>query len=65
MLFSGYNLVNHCTDGYNKGFFVDGSPMKEIGPTFSYGVACYPEKHEEAPNIATDAYWFKKKGEME
>ncbi|MGN1213422.1 MAG: methylenetetrahydrofolate reductase [Bacteroidaceae bacterium] len=49
---------------YNKGLFVDGSPMKEIGPTFSYGVACYPEKHEESPNIATDAYWFNKKVEL-
>ena len=25
--------------------------------------ACYPEKHEEAPNIDTDIYWLKKKME--
>lgn len=51
-------------NNYNNGQFVDGSLMKETGPTFSYGVACYPEKHEEAPNMTTDAYWFKKKIEL-
>lgn len=30
---------------------------------FSYGVACYPEKHEEAPNFSTDIYWLKRKME--
>lgn len=48
-------------NNYNNGLFVDGSPMKECGPRFSYGVACYPEKHEEAPNMTTDTYWFKQK----
>ena len=28
---------------------------------FSYGVACYPEKHEEAPNMESDLYWAKQK----
>ena len=36
---------------FNKGIFVDGSEMKVTNTPFSYGVACYPEKHEEAPNI--------------
>ena len=49
---------------FNSGRFMDGSEMKERGPLFSYGVACYPEKHEEAPNMASDAAWFKKKVEM-
>ena len=31
---------------------------------FSYGVACYPEKHEEAPNMESDLYWLKRKIEM-
>lgn len=51
-------------NNFNRGFFVDGTPMKEVGPRFSYGVACYPEKHEEAPNMALDSHWFKQKIEM-
>src|SRR3712207_968501 len=35
---------------FNQGIFVDGSEMKVTNTPFSYGVACYPEKHEEAPN---------------
>lgn len=48
---------------FNKGIFVDGSEIKVPGQPFSYGVACYPEKHEEAPNIDADIYWLKKKVE--
>lgn len=48
---------------FNKGLFVDGSPIKVTGTPFSYGVACYPEKHEEAPNMDSDIYWLKKKME--
>ena len=29
-------------------------PMKHPGESFEYGVACYPEKHEEAPNLDMD-----------
>lgn len=46
---------------FNEGFFIDGTPMKERGLPFSYGVACYPEKHEEAPNIENDIAWLKQK----
>lgn len=46
---------------FNEGFFIDGSQMKERGMRFTYGVACYPEKHEEAPNIDTDIAWLKQK----
>ncbi|WP_321481304.1 methylenetetrahydrofolate reductase [NAD(P)H] [uncultured Bacteroides sp.] len=48
---------------FNRGEFTDGSEMKTMGTPFSYGVACYPEKHEEAPNIDEDIYWLKKKVE--
>ena len=51
--------INH----FNQGIFVDGSEMKVTATPFSYGVACYPEKHEEAPNMDTDIYWLKKKVE--
>lgn len=48
-------------NNFNKGVFVDGSPIKITKTPFSYGVACYPEKHEEAPNMEQDIYWLKKK----
>lgn len=50
-------------NNFNKGIFVDGSEMSITSTPFSYGVACYPEKHEESPNIDTDIYWLKKKVE--
>jgi methylenetetrahydrofolate reductase (NADPH) len=48
---------------FNKGIFVDGSEMKATATPFSYGIACYPEKHEEAPNMDADIFWLKKKVE--
>lgn len=56
-------LIQQIND-YNDGRFIDGTEIRETGPRFSYGVACYPEKHEEAPNMSTDCAWFKKKVEM-
>lgn len=47
---------------FNAGRFIDGSIIKVPGH-FSYGVACYPEKHEESPNAEQDLYWLKKKVE--
>ena len=49
---------------FNKGLFEDGSAMAHKPEvTFSYGVACYPEKHEEAPNMQADLYWLARKVE--
>jgi methylenetetrahydrofolate reductase (NADPH) len=45
---------------FNKGLFLDGSEMKSLTP-FSYGMACYPEKHEEAPNMDSDIHYLKQK----
>lgn len=50
-------------NNFNKGIFVDGSEMKASNTPFTCGVACYPEKHEESPNIDEDIYWLKKKVE--
>ncbi len=49
---------------FNEGFFVDGTPIKHPGVPFHYGVAAYPEKHEEAPNMDMDMAYLKQKQEM-
>ena len=47
---------------FNEGFFVDGTPqLQKKNTLFSYGVAGYPEKHDEAPNMDSDIYWLKQK----
>ena len=49
---------------FNQGKFVDGTPIKKPGKPFSYGVAAYPEKHEEAPNLEFDLQVLKQKQDM-
>lgn len=56
-------LIGHI-NRFNEGFFVDGSLIKSPGIPFSYGVACYPEKHEEAPNLETDLAILKQKADL-
>lgn len=57
----------HATDlqqqvnRFNEGYLLDGSKMEGIETPFSYGMACYPEKHEEAPNMDSDIFYLKEK----
>ncbi len=50
---------------FNEGYFVDGTRMDLVSERrFSYGVAGYPEKHEESPNPDEDMKWLKAKVDM-
>lgn len=46
---------------FNRGIGLDDTVIEGIETPFSYGMACYPEKHEEAPNMDSDIHYLKKK----
>lgn len=57
----------HATDlqqqvnDFNRGISLDGKHIEGIETPFRYGMACYPEKHESAPNIVSDIEYVKMK----
>lgn len=57
------DLIEQVTR-FNEGYFMDGTPIKHPGGKFSFGVAAYPEKHEEAPNVEMDMERLKMKQDM-
>jgi methylenetetrahydrofolate reductase (NADPH) len=60
---NGYKYASELqgqVNEWNKGKFLDGSEMK-VNQPFSYSVAGYPEKHEEAPNFESDLKYLKQK----
>lgn len=48
---------------FNRGIGIDDTRIEGIQTPFSYGMACYPEKHEESPNLDSDINYMKKKME--
>ncbi|MDE6633037.1 MAG: methylenetetrahydrofolate reductase, partial [Muribaculaceae bacterium] len=46
---------------FNRGIGLDDTPLPGIDRPFAYGMACYPEKHEEAPNMESDIRFLKMK----
>lgn len=64
------NTNNHATDlqqqvnAFNQGIADDGSNFERFDTPFTYGMACYPEKHEEAPNFESDIFYLKMKQEQ-
>jgi methylenetetrahydrofolate reductase (NADPH) len=46
---------------FNNGELLDGTNHNSLSQAFSFGVAGYPEKHEEAMNIDTDIEHLKAK----
>lgn len=62
------SLVNlHASDlqaqvnDFNRGIYADGEPFEANATPFSYGMACYPEKHEAAPNMESDLRYARMK----
>lgn len=50
-------------NNFNKGIAFDGSSFSAPENPFTYGMACYPEKHEESPNMESEIYFTKMKAD--
>ena len=56
------DLLNQVVE-LNEGKYLDEEIENNAPTNFCIGIAGYPEKHFEAPNLKSDLYWAKKKVE--
>lgn len=45
----------------NEGHYLDEDLVNPVATNFCIGIAGYPEKHQDAPNLKSDLQWLKKK----
>lgn len=57
------DLIGQITE-MNNGTYIDEDLQNALHTDFCIGVAAYPEKHFEAPNLKTDIKYLKQKIEM-
>lgn len=50
-------------NNFNKGIGIDDIKFEKYATPFSYGMACYPEVHEDAIDMDSDLYYMKQKEE--
>lgn len=54
------DLQNQVND-FNRGVATNGDTFERFTTPFSYGMACYPELHEESPNMQSELRYMKEK----
>lgn len=50
-------------NNFNNGIGLDGDALAKPDVPFTYGMACYPEKHEESPNMESEIHFTKIKAD--